>query len=1426
MARIFRFFSILAIVTAALIFTSALDARITGSTTYNQSAGGTKLIAWDDTDPEGGARTRYTYGTSYEIYKPGCSMGKSHADWNTYFFINYSNSSSNPITDSDGKCYIRFDSDNDSAYEAWAAMNYNATSKLWEYNRSFTYKGSLLWQGNCTSSAYDNLTATDNVTISNTYPCIFPKDPSGYIPSITCTEDQSCTYNFALNVTEDDTNDVLTYACSTDCFTGFSINPSTGLWTTLVANDLDSGQKHPVLRVMDSSSGSDTVTQNITINAVNDAPVFGDIPSGATQDIPFPDTDIVATDEENNLPFNFSINITGCNKASWVTGALRNNCTLFNTNQTTSSSITILGFLPTNLDVGAYTVNYSVTDSPGQGFSNSTRSEIRTFTVANVNDLPNMTSWNSTSITVNQSDILYLLFNGTDPDNDTLTFNITTLYLNLTTYTNPNLFTIAKNDSKYPGEPAYGIVNMTMLDQHVGNFSLNITVTDNGTGPDNLSAYIIMNLTVNNVNDPPALENLSIMNLTAVQEVLSYFEFNATDPDFLSITVENLTFRMNLTWCQTPLGGLNCNSFDAGTSFYIVKTDAARAALYVNASRNDTGNYTMNLSVTDSCGLSNWTLINISVIPDWAPSIYLPAVIPYMIQNQSYFFSFNVTDPENDTLTINYFLLYNNYTNYPVNNFPIAVNSSAYPPYYNLSMNYSSVNNSQVGNYTIEVDAKDIFNRITTVFFNITVFNLNDPPEISNFTSCYNPSMVFPLSLGLFEDVQNCYRLRDPDPDLSTPYGDILSYSFDLLDCTTTTGLPPGSYCAGVISLFFESQAGFLNFTAPDDSWQGNYSYNLTITDAAGLQDSKIINISIGAVNDPPRVLSLLLENASSPGENITYALPYGGVIEMREGSGYNITVIASDEEGNVPLYYNASFTSCQLALGGGDCQLFSLNSTTGFANFTPNASWVGNYTVNITVTDSGNSTKPYNATGYSAVNISVLKFQNPPIISVLSCGSCNSLEGSPYTLWYNATDMDNESLVCEWYMWHPYSLVWELRYTVNNCNTTNTTAWPFTPSYDDSLNYTKMERLLMLKAIDPVGKTANKTLKINVTNVNRPPRFEVNITPLIQWGSGTSISVIELNNNFKDDYGESLNYTYNGSTNVNVLIDADGKVTLTPIGNWFGEDWIIFTANDSQYTNESNNVTLIVNYTPPIEVPVRIPTPPVTIQRPKVASLRIVVPKIVEITGNHSLATVILSNTGEYDLFNISLSSFINSTDINISLMDDYLGSLPIGRNFTTYLDIFTSKRIAANQTYLAQILANVTTPYLRESGFITMKFRERNEEEEARNIIMIKDMFEENPECMELFSLILKAEDQLKEGNIDEARRLTKLARDNCQDMIDYAKVRRNQTNPNVPSPEGFRIVSDPIFIMGLAVAMLALAMAGFWMMARSRAVRTPYY
>jgi hypothetical protein len=86
---------------------------------------------------------------------------------------------------------------------------------------------------------------------------------------------------------------------------------------------------------------------------------------------------------------------------------------------------------------------------------------------------------------------------------------------------------------------------------------------------------------------------------------------------------------------------------------------------------------------------------------------------------------------------------------------------------------------------------------------------------------------------------------------------------------------------------------------------------------------------------------------------------------------------------------------------------------------------------------------------------------------------------------------------------------------------------------------------------------------------------------PAIEWNEDSNI-VKDLDQYFSDPDGDQLFYTINQTTeNENIELSSlgQGNIKFESAENWYGEDWIVFKAQDLQGLSVlSNNVTLRVN--------------------------------------------------------------------------------------------------------------------------------------------------------------------------------------------------------------------------------------------------------
>ena len=269
--------------------------------------------------------------------------------------------------------------------------------------------------------------------------------------------------------------------------------------------------------------------------------------------------------------------------------------------------------------------------------------------------------------------------NTTDLDYDTLSFSY--LLVNESSSTFPN-FNMSSD----------GIMQFTLNKSDVGNHTLNITVSDGENQSSKLIPFKVLP-----VDNPPVL--LPIGNLTAYEEHQFLLQLNATD-----IENDSLEFVYLLNG--------SFPSFNMSTS----------GLLNFTPNTSEIGNHTVNITVREVANhsLMDWEIVRIEV-RHWnhPPNItsYSPNSTNLSIyENESINFSQTSTDADNDTLA--YSWLIDSALN------ATTANWTYVPGYF------------AAGNHTITFIVNDSINT-SSVFWNVTVININRPPYFGNYSEGY-----------------------------------------------------------------------------------------------------------------------------------------------------------------------------------------------------------------------------------------------------------------------------------------------------------------------------------------------------------------------------------------------------------------------------------------------------------------------------------------------------------------------------------------------------------------------------------------------------------------------------------------------------------------------------------------------------------------
>jgi len=156
----------------------------------------------------------------------------------------------------------------------------------------------------------------------------------------------------------------------------------------------------------------------------------------------------------------------------------------------------------------------------------------------------------------------------------------------------------------------------------------------------------------------------------------------------------------------------------------------------------------------------------------------------------------------------------------------------------------------------------------------------------------------------------------------------------------------------------------------------------------------------------------------------------------------------------------------------------------------------------------------------------------------------------------------------------------------------------------------------------------------------------------------------------------------------------------------------------------------------------------------------------------------ITFSNLDSIPFTNIRISA--TPSDPNMNAIFEVAGILEIlpGANRTLMLFIDTNSSELGE--YEIEIIADVGDPAFVEKETIYLKTVEAvGKAEVIERIILAQELFRENPECLELNDLLIKAESLVVEGAIAEARELVQETIFRCRDLL---------TNKEYPSPPNF--------------------------------------
>ncbi len=568
------------------------------------------------------------------------------------------------------------------------------------------------------------------------------------------------------------------------------------------------------------------------------------------------------------------------------------------------------------------------------------------------------------------------------PDNDIDTWKLTT------------------NASSWLSIDANGVLSGTPTNDDFGSYWVNVTVTDLVSGNDSHN----FTLTVFNVNDPPIITTLD--NTTAIEDVFYSVDYDAVDID---PTMDTFTWKL----ATTASIWLNINGLTGVLSGTPINSDI--------------GTFWVNITVNDGNGGTNSTNFTLKVDNTNDPPTITTTDEKMTVEDVLYSVDYEATDidPTGDTLT-----------------WTLTSNASWLDIDETTGVLSGTPNNTHMGSYWVNVTVSDGNGGTNSTNFTITVQNVNDDPIITT-------TQVLDSAT---QDLEYYFNFSASDID---PTGDILTWNLTTdagwLEINGSTGNLTGTPANADVG------SCWVNVTVSDGNG-GTNSTNFTITVQNVNDDPTIILPTIpSAMEDDLYTLDFDAVDIDPTGDTLSWSLATdadwlgdinvlgvisGTPINAHVGS-YWVNVTVSDgidgtashnfslEVTNVnddpgittsdvlnateDVHYYVNYSAIDIDPTGDTltwalntkADWLKINSSTGNLTGTPTNAHIGEYWVNVTVSD-GNSGVAWHNFTFTVENVN-----DKPDITTDNV--ITAKVGELYSVVYTATDIDPTNDILTW---------------------------------------------------------------------------------------------------------------------------------------------------------------------------------------------------------------------------------------------------------------------------------------------------------------------------------------------------------------------------------------------------------------------------
>lgn len=518
-----------------------------------------------------------------------------------------------------------------------------------------------------------------------------------------------------------------------------------------------------------------------------------------------------------------------------------------------------------------------------------------------------------------------------------------------------------------------------------------------------------------------------------------------------------------------------------------------------------------------------------------------------------YNISGNVSDPDfNDVLVYNYTTVNLTLTNFSINSATGLLS---------ISINTST---EAAGDKQIELTVRDTNNDLASGFLRISYASINDAPVFVNLQNqSFNISTLFN------------YDVQVTDEENNNPYH--LNISF--LNCSVAPWSSRNCNSAAGRQLFNSSQYSFnatsgalnINFT-PFKNDVGNYTINFTVIDGGtpNATTSRIITFFVNNINDPPYFTSLCETQ-----RNATEGSPFL--------CGINVTDV--DENNNLTIVANQSFFTFTPSTIG-------VNITTAFngtflANFTATDSAVGNWSINLTVQDTGNPQR---------INSSIISFFVANIndsVTLAPIPNFTAYTTNNYTIIINATDDDllvPDKSVFNETIFFSSNLSCVAATSLGQVAGTNRTRLQLSIASADSSCFTGGQFYNVRINASDANNFSQSSRVFTITVIsNNPPSWNGSVSTTLALTEDAPF-LINLTQNTSDPNSEPLRFSFSNTTIFPSfsLNETTGIISFTPRDEDVGQHIVtLFVADNATSVGLDFNFTVAhVNDMPSFELP------------------------------------------------------------------------------------------------------------------------------------------------------------------------------------------------------------------------------------------------